>query len=183
MDVFEFSTCLQLTHSTHSFESLEGCRSCAGGLQKDHCKTRMSDLQGIMHVASRGGWRRNKHANIRHKMCGQVSISPVEENEVGKMIAIEGGGRGAVPEGGRVFSIEVKFPPALTEALTWPGKENSRQRALQAEAPRLRYFYRFGRKAECPGSLDGVQRRQWGVKDAELGVQRGFRPKDPCKPQ
>lgn len=50
-------------------------------------------------------------------MCSQVSISPVEENEVGKMTAIEGGGRGAVREGGRVFSMEVKFPPTLKEAI------------------------------------------------------------------
>lgn len=82
-----------------------------------------------------------------------------------------------------MFSTEVKFPPTLKEALTWPGEENSRQRALQAEALRLRYFCRFGRKTECPGSLDGVQRRQWSVKDAELGVQRESRPRDPCEPQ
>lgn len=83
-------------------------------------------------------------------------------------------GRESVLHGGQVSTNPEGRNSVSTDMAR---EENSRQRALQAEAPRLRYFCRFGRKAESPGSLDGVQRRQWDVKDAELGVQREPRPR------
>lgn len=67
---------------------------------------------------------------------------------------LHGGGVSTNPEGSNRMSTD------MARGVRIPGRGHSRQR-LQG--------CRFGRKAESPGSLDGVQRRQWGVKDAELG--------------
>lgn len=80
---------------------------------------------------------------------------------------LHGGGVSTNPEGSNRMSTDMARGGEF-QAEGTPGRGHSRQR-LQG--------CRFGRQAESPGSLDGVQRRQWGVKDAELGVQRESRPR------
>ena len=119
------------------------------------------------------GQRRNKHIDVRHKICSQVSI-----------IAIKGGRQpSAVFEKKTewAFSMEVMSQPSLKEVrsehLRMPGEQESRQRELPCKGPEAGLFLKGGKTGRVRGG--GVGCRGSRERTVMRGVWWKMGPTDP----